>query len=349
MSDTLSTNGSLLIVKPSALGDVAQAVGVARAIKTVRPDVRIGWLVNREFAGLLRPLSFISRVHEFDRRGLAGVRGLGRLYTLIRELSAVRYDAVLDMQGLLRSGVLAWLSGAGKRIGFSDAREGASFFYTDRVQPSPGAVHSVERMCALLPALGVDAEQDEQNGHFEVSYDENARVRRLLGTDVSPIVLCPGAQWKSKMWPVEHWAALASKLREATDAPIVLIASEAERELTARIADFCSVPLLDLGGKTSLRELVALFSIARLVVSNDSGPMHLASAQGTPLIALFGPTDPSRTGPWGSGSLVIRAPNAPDDHRAYRRISDDRVMRRISVESVLVAAHNRLSEGHPVA
>ena len=340
---------SVLIIKPSALGDVVQSVAIARAIKTQEPSIKLGWLVNAEIASLLEPLSFLSKVHRFERQKLRGMSGLlkrrGLLIEMIRGLQAERYDAVIDLQGLARSAWFARSTRARVKVGFANARELAPFFYTIKVDVPDGPIHAMERYTLAAGAIGLDINA-QLDGDLESSDAERASVCAKLAAqgvsaDQALIVLCPGARWASKQWPADRFAELAKALHG--DYAIALSGAPNERELCQRVADFAGVPCANLAGETSLRELAALMREARLCISNDSGPMHIAAAQRTPLVALFGPTDPALTGPYGQLDHVLRAPAEGLEHRAYRRIPDDRIMRGLSTDEVIAEAHARLA------
>lgn len=341
----------ILIIKPSALGDVVQSVGVVRALKEQAAQAEIGWLVNAEIAPLLEPLSFIHRVHRFERGKLRGLKALIKKRAILREmlrgLREAKYDAVIDLQGLARSAAFARATKARTRIGFANARELAPLFYTIKVKLPDGPIHAVERYRSAAGALGMDINA-KLDGNLESSQSERASVREKLAAqgiaiDQRFVVLCPGARWASKQWPEDRFAKLAHALFDAGWA-VALSGSPGERELCDQVVERADCPVANMAGETSLRELAALMAEAKLCVSNDSGPMHIAAAQSTPLVALFGPTDPALTGPFGQLEHVLRAPAEGLEHRAYRHIPDNRVMRGLSVERVFEAALGRLGD-----
>lgn len=357
----MGTPPSILVIKPSAIGDVAQTIPVVRAMSRLAgvsgESPRIGWLVNSGIAGLLVGLPFLARIHHFRRgevRGLFGmVRGRQHLAALVRELRDESYAIAVDFQGLLRSASLAKMSRASERWGFSNARELAPVFYNRKYTP-PDRVHAIDRYIGLtaamlsIPPATVESEVLADTG-LGTTDAELSSIQALISSagyrgDVAPVVLCPGARWDSKKWPAPNFAALATALHKSTHQPCLLAGAANEISLCDSIvAGADPGAAISLAGKTDLRQMAALLKSARLVVSNDSGPMHMASLQGTPLVALFGPSDPVLTGPWRRLSDVIRSKTAPDSPRAYRHVSSDVVMRDIPVEEVVAASLARLA------
>jgi len=358
---------SILIIKPSAIGDVAQTVPVVRAMASLMAardghSPRTGWVINGGLGNLLVGLPFITTTHLFHRekmRGLANFfRGRKIMADLVRELRAANYDVAIDLQGLLRSASIGRMSRAKSRIGFANAREMAPMFYTKSYAPPRPRMHAVDRYIGLAAAfLGmdagvVDAEVLKDTG-LGTTDAELVDIRALIShagyrggsssATPRPIVLCPGARWPSKQWPAASFAALAKTLSTHTGEPCLLAGAPNERNLCDTILDQAGpTAAISLAGQTNLRQMAALMKAARLVISNDSGPMHMASLQGAPLVALFGPTDPVITGPWRRMEDVIRSRTAPDDPRAFRRIPDDSVMKAIPVEEVVAAAIARI-------
>ena len=278
----------ILIVKPSALGDVVHALPVLKLLRTRWPAARIAWLVNAGFAGLLENHPDLDEVIVFHRRRLGSIPGLAR------RLGDGEFDLAIDLQGLFRSGWLAMQTGAAVRIGPASAREGATAFYTHAVGSAGVERHAVERNLDAAEALGC--------GRGPVAFDfgltdaDRASVESLL-PDGPFAVLLPGTNWATKRWPIESFAALVDPLRERFGLASVV----------AGARDASPLPgAADLIGRTSLKQLAALLERASLVVANDSGPMHVASALGRPLLVPFGPTNPLRTGPYGRPDCVLR-------------------------------------------
>ncbi len=359
----------VLVIKPSSLGDIVHALPVLAAIRAGWPGARVAWLVGRAFAPLLEGHPLIDELILFDRsrfgRMLRSPRILAEFVRFLAALRRRRFDCVLDLQGLVRSGFLAWISGAGRRVGFTDAREFAWAFYTQRV-PSPQArkvagrtdprrdVHAVDKNLAAARALGLPA--DGQPG-FPLGLRPaeltagRAIVETAAGRPVPDyIAVAPGARWASKRWPAELLAALLDRLH-ADGLPVcVLLGGPDDRTCVSAITAAAHVPLVDLVGRTSLRELCAVLAGATLVVCHDSGPMHLAAALGRPLVALFGPTSAARTGPHGDRARVVslKLPCAP----CYARecpLGHHACLRELDVERVVTAVREMWAASAPRA
>ena len=308
MSDINLAGKRLLLIKPSSLGDVCHAAATAWALKERWPTLAITWLVNTAFEPLVKPLSCIDVTLGFERgrfRGLlAPLARQGELRGFTRQLREGRFDCVLDLQGLFRSGLFAWLSRAPLRVGGSSAREGSRLFHNLRV-PEPGQpAHARQRYAALAAALGCTEPSRED---LDVREEERERARALLREagfeGAAPMCVCPGARWQSKLYPPRLMAAVLDRLGEHRP---VLVGSAEMNDICAEVAAACKVARpLNLCGRTGLRELCALLDISRMLLTCDSGPMHIAAAQGTRVLAILGPTDARRTGPWGQLENVI--------------------------------------------
>ncbi len=309
----------ILIVKPSSLGDVVHALPTVNLIRQKFPDAHIAWLINREFASLLKGCPVINDRIEFPRDETA------RLPALINRLRHERFDVVVDLQGLLRSGLLTFVTGAGRRVGLSDAREGARFFYNEIVQVP--RVHAIDRYLHAACHLGCPDAPVE----FPLGLEGRAPSRSLIGVN-------PSARWPTKLWGDGKFAELIRRLPADR---VVLTGSAADRPRLDKLAPH----VRNLAGKTDLYELADLYRQCAVVITNDSGPMHIAAAVGTPVIALFGPTDPALTGPYGKQHVVLRAgiPCAPcfKDHCTNKVHME--CMEKITVEQVLGAVRSFVS------
>lgn len=323
---------NLLIVKPSSLGDILHTFPLVAALSHALPDAAIDWVVNGEYASLVRRHPLIRNVIGFPRKEF-GRRGfLEKFRKLRHELSRVDYDLVLDAQGLLRSALLSRLAllgqGRGTVLGFSNAREGAPFFYTRRVRvpESPQSpLHAVERNLLLLSAFGTGesgspkspGERGANRPSPVLRYEESdlSRVRSLLRSFNLPeeepfLVLHPGARRESKKWPSSYFSELIRKMRGGELLRPVLLGDPAERPLLEEIAVRSCGPVPIVAGEIPL-DLVPLFlSQATFFIGNDSGPLHMAAFVGIPTLSFFGSSDPGRTGPYGPPSRhhVLREP-----------------------------------------
>lgn len=302
----------ILIVKPSSFGDIVMALPALALLRRRHPDAEIGWFVNTEFAALLEGHPMLARVHQWDRGrrrsawGLA--RGAGALGPVLREVRECGYDVAYDFQGLFRSGWVTRRSGAPVRVGFRNGRELSPLFYTDRRDTPESAVHAVDRYRRLVDPDSADQVE------FPLAIDEAARdaARSLLaelglGAGERFVAVNPGARWQSKRWPPERFGEVAAWIHDRAGLRSVCVGSAAFRNAARGVAAAGGEAVLDATGRTSLKELAAVLQDAVFVLSNDSGPMHLAVAAGTPVVALFGPTDPARIGPYGPGHEVVQA------------------------------------------
>lgn len=276
----------ILLIKPSALGDIVHALPTLRLLRRRYPKAQIAWLVNPAFADLLRGVSALDEVFLFPRHQWSA------LPEAVRTLRAFEPDWTIDLQGLLRTGLLTAASGASTRIGFKYAREGAHFAYNRPVAGRGPNRHAVERYLDVAEELGC--------GRGPVEFDLPHESMELPPAPYA--VLVPGTNWPTKRWPIAHFAELAERLRAER---IFTVAAGAPHE--RGLADQVGADR-NLAGATTLRQMVSLLAGAALAVTNDSGPMHLAAALGTPLLAPFGPTDPRLTGPYGRLEDVVRRP-----------------------------------------
>jgi lipopolysaccharide heptosyltransferase I len=301
-----------LIIKPSSMGDVVQALPFLTALKEAHPQAHVAWLVARPFADLLTGHPRVDEIILFDRRRYGRI---GRSLTVTREFMAFlaelrrkQFTAVIDLQGLFRSGVLAMATGAADRVGFRAARELAPLFYTDRVTVADKDMHAVDRYLAVAAHLGLA--MPKATDHLPVPPEARAAIRRRLAdlglaAGEPFLAVCAHARWDTKQWPPERFAEVLNRLRREAHGRAVLIGSGGAAALSERVTAAMTEPPIDLTNRTTLRELVALTAEARAMLTNDSGPMHVAAAVGTPVVAVFGPTNPHRTGPYGPGHQVI--------------------------------------------
>ena len=300
----------ILLVKPSALGDIVHTLPVLERLRRRFPSAHIDWLVAPPFAGLLKGHPDLDGIVLFDRRGLLRIADDtplpgAAILSLGRKLADGAYDLVIDLQGLLRSGLLTFATLAPTRVGFMAAREGAWLGYTHRVaaHPNDASRHAVERYLDITQALGCPRGRVDFR-FAPISPEDRESVDALLAPAAGQrfAVLLPGTNWATKRWPVEHYATLAALLRSETDLVPVIAGGPDAVPLARQIGSAA----IDIAGRTTLPGLVELLRRADVVVANDSGPMHIASALGRPLVTIFGPTNPIRTGPFGRDDTVVR-------------------------------------------
>lgn len=295
------------LVKPSALGDVVHALPVLSALRRRYPDAHITWVVNASYAPLLAGHPDLDDTLTFDRgAGRAGWRrAAGSFARFARELRRRRFDLVLDLQGLLRSGLMAFATGARRRVGLSTSREGAAAFYTDVVEVAGDRdrLHAVDRCWAMAEALGAGGAPRE----FRVPLAPEARAwaaERLHGLPRPWLAVGPGSRWPTKRWPPAHFAELVRRAQSRHGGTAVLVGGGEEADLAAAVRAGIVGPALDLSGRTTLPRLAAVLAAADVVVANDTGPLHLAAALGRPVVAPYTCTNVRRSGPYAVGGAV---------------------------------------------
>ncbi|MDX1952760.1 MAG: lipopolysaccharide heptosyltransferase II [Verrucomicrobiota bacterium] len=296
----------ILILKPSSLGDVVQALPVLRLLRLHYPKAYIAWWIAENLADLLREDPDIDEMFLFKRSR----------YTqpacwpdIIRDLHAIRsrkFDLVIDLQSLARSGTIAWLANGGMLVGLEDRREGAHGYY-DRATPRPSQqTHAVDWYLQVLTDLGIPI-----TGQFEWLPRKQRgveKIEKILPENQPLILLNPGARWENKRWPTSHFAEVAAFLAgDHPAATIAILGGKEDNSLAEEIQSQApSVRFLNLAGKTPLVELIEWIRRGDVMISNDTGPMHIAAAVRTPVVALFGPTSELRTGPYGQLGNVLR-------------------------------------------
>ncbi|MCC6406802.1 MAG: glycosyltransferase family 9 protein [Planctomycetes bacterium] len=296
----------ILIVRLGAIGDVANALVLANALKDHDPGVRIGWAIHDLSRPLVEGHPSIDRVHLWSRG--AGGRGLARW---VDDVRATGYDLAIDLQRILKSALLARLAGAARVLAYDRERckESSWVLAAERIEPGPPHEHMVDQYLAFARAVGVP----EPRARFSLPFDQAAerRARDVAAAHPRGVALLHvGATKPANRWPAERFGELARRLHDAHGVQALLVGGPAERELGARAlaAASSSRGVEDWTGRTTLPEFWHLAAHARLVVSADSGPMHLAAAAGTRVLALFGAADERRTGPYGREHVVVRFP-----------------------------------------
>lgn len=336
----------ILILKPSSLGDVIHALPVARLLRKHFTHAEIHWWLNRELVPLLEHDPDIALVIPFDRKRWGKPSGWPSAFEAIRGMRQQRYDWVIDLQGLARSAVVGWFASGVKTVGLEDHREGAPAFYDHSVpRPSPQA-HAVDWNLAVLQALEVPV-------HFNFDWLPIKPDAQTVVDAIWPhhggtwVGLQPGARWLNKRWPAESYAEVANGLLSADpNLRIAVFGGASDRPLGELITRNGGTRCIDLTGRLTLPSMVAWLRRCALLITNDTGPMHAAAALGTPLVAIFGPTDPAHTGPYGQSESVLRLelPCSPCQTPTCHFQEPMACLRRLSVAQVLAAAQRRLSQ-----
>lgn len=336
----------ILIIRPSALGDVARSVGVLYSLRRAYPAAQIDWLVQDSFADVIAAHPDLSGVVPFPRASFSRWMRTGRVDRVLGFLSSLRarrYDLVLDCQGLARSGLFARATGAPVRVGHANARELGWLGVNVRV---PGSIeaHSVDRMLSLLTPLGVVAHAGERAMRLYTPAEgaQWAGGHPMLMERYA--LLAPTSRWPAKQWPADRFAQLAKALLDQ-GVRVVLVGAASERAQVAPLLDLAQSNdrVLDLIGKTSLAHLMGVIERAALVVANDSAALHIAVGFNRPLVALYGPTRVHRVGPYRRERDVIQRVSPGDvfDHKSPASVA---MMQRISADEVIRAAIHRLKQ-----
>lgn len=300
--------GRVCIIKPSSLGDVVHALPILAALRGRWPSSHLTWVVNRPFQDVLRGHPDLDELIVYDRAG-GGIDPLGILAAakLFRRLRRGRFDLTIDLQGLLRSALMTAATRAAVRVGMADAREGARWFYTDTVHAPRLEIHAVERVRRVTRALGADVSEPRFN--LPISSDELLWARQELARVPSPrIVLNLGARWPTKRWPPQHFAEIGRRAVSEYGAGLIAVGSAVDRpvvdELLRRLEPGS---VLDLCGRTTLLQLAAIAIESNLMISNDTGPLHLAAAAGARVIGIYTCTAPILTGPFGPRVSTVQS------------------------------------------
>jgi heptosyltransferase I len=325
----------VLIVRLSAMGDIVHTVPLAVALRRAMPEARIDWLVDRRHLGVLDLFNAADSAIAIDPAG-----AWRKTVSVVRGLRKTAYDVVIDAQGLLKSAVLARLAGGARTIGFAPAalREPAAVrFYTETVAPEP-ADHVARQNLRLLRALGIDdtrIETPTRTVASEVADDVETAVGPKYG------VLNPGAGWPNKQWPPEKFGQVAAAIQKSRGLAWVVVWGPGEEALARRVEEASSGSAM-LAPPTGLSDLMALVQRAAIVVAGDTGPVHLAAAAGTPVVGLYGPTNPARNGPWSPEDVCVSRFGACECHHKRRCTSATWCLDTIGVDDVIDAVERRL-------
>jgi heptosyltransferase-1 len=351
---------NLLVVRLSAMGDIIHTLPAVAALRDAFPHVRLGWLIEERWAELLCTLRYpragrraperplVDRIHTVKtaewRRALFSLNTWQQMAVGLSELRGVEYDAVIDFQGAVRSALLAGWSGAPIVFGNTQPRENAaSMFYSRQV--ATNRRHVVEQALDLahaaianLPMVETAAEQEPgRKVEFPVDPDAEKKIDNLMANMANFAILNPGAGWGAKQWPVERYGTVAKELAQDGIRSVVNY-GPGEEELAAAVETASEGTARKIS--CSIAELIALTRRASLLIGGDTGPMHLAAALTVPVVAIFGPTNPARNGPFGTRSIVLRSATSKTDHS--RRREPEQGLLEITPEEVVAAARKLL-------
>lgn len=336
---------NILIVRLGALGDIVHTIPAAAALRAAIPDARIDWIVDARQRALVDLVTVVDRVVALNGRSL-------RAWTdAVRELRMVEYAAALDFQGLMKSAMIARASGAKRVAGFSiwHLREKAARPFYSEIDASNGAAdesgeHVIHKNLRLLRVVGVEAETVE----FPLARVESAastQVARTLGG--APFALInPGAAWPNKQWPAERFGEIAAFLQQVRRMPTVVLWGPGEEQLARAVVRASSAAAI-AAPPTAVGDLLELSRRASLIVSGDTGPLHLAAAVGTPSVAIMGPTSPGRNGPWSHDDVIVSRHEVCGCHYDRRCHQPAWCLGSVTVAEVTAAIQQRLGSAAP--
>ena len=331
---------NILIVRLGALGDIVHTIPAAAALRRAFPDATIDWIVDERHRDILELVAGIDRVILLERPVRRG------WIEATRALRAGNYDVALDFQGLMKSAVLARASGARRVLGFSiwHLREkGARPFYSESIEtssPEEGAtLHVARKNLQLLKALGIETDVLE----FPLRRSPSAARDTMLeqAAEVPIALINPGAAWPNKRWYSDRFGELAAFLHDVRGMVPFILWGPGEEELAERAIE-ASQGVARLAPPTSVTDLVEICRVAALMVSGDTGPLHIASAVGTPVVGIFGPTDPDRNGPWAREDLSVSRYGTCGCHYDRRCRQKEWCLTTVPVVEVTAAVQRRL-------
>jgi heptosyltransferase-1 len=354
---------NILIVKLSAIGDVVHTLPALAALRKLYPQAFITWVIEEGAADLIQNHPYLDKVLvSYRKRWLSDLKKghlktVGNILDFIKELRSRRYDLVIDFHGLLKSSLIVLLTSAERKIGYDSMQELSGLFIREKV-PEDMDKHAVDRYLDLVryldnkefvmpdgsckvPVVAADR-QHEAEFVIPVLDAHEQRITQLLtsnGLTGRFVALNPVALWQTKLWDDAGFASLCDRIVAELKLPVVFTGTR-KQEISS-IQALMSVPSVNLAGETSLRELACLYRHAALVITTDSGPMHIAAAIGTPVVALFGPTDARRTGPYGKRHRVVSV-DIPCRPCFKKKCSTRECMRNIKTDEVFNAVSDIL-------
>ncbi|HTV57230.1 MAG TPA: lipopolysaccharide heptosyltransferase I [Terriglobia bacterium] len=340
-----NSHPNYLVIRLSSIGDIVHALPAVSALGETFPWARITWVIEDRYARLLQGNPFVSRVITVDTLGwrnhLAARDTWARILSTIRRLRDSEFDAVLDFQGLVKSGVIARLCRSRSRVGFASPwlKEAmAASFYNQRVHAT-GAKHAIQENLALVASLG--AHSSAWRFPLPCSQGDKEYIDQLLarGGVAEFMILNPGGGWVRKRWPPAYYAELIRRLGPIFSGSFILTGSASEADVIRKIV-IASGSARARYFPTSIEQFIALARSAKLFVGGDTGPLHLAAALGAPIVALYGPTDPARNGPFSQADVVLST-HQPVNHT--RRGRNPRFLEEIPVSDALEAVRLRLT------
>jgi lipopolysaccharide heptosyltransferase I len=343
LSASKRTPLKILIIKPSALGDIVHSLPFLAAVHKRYPEAKIHWVVAKGLHSFLEGHPLIEKLWIMDKEGWKNIRRFSHIIpeinTFRKGLREEHFDISVDLSGLLRSGLITWAAGARCRLGFSDSDEGSPFFYTHKIKGGD-QIHAIDRYLKLARLLDCDTSQ------IEYPFPPLPTTSELLASLPAEFcIITPSAGKEANRWPAERFGQLAANL----PLPSVVISSPADSHIVEKVVAASNGNAINLAGQTGLKELVSLIAKARFFICNDTGPMHIAAALDVPVFALFGPANPIRTGPYGKSHTIIQEPLPCSPCYAQKPCTKHnwRCMNDLTVEKVLhtIQVVRRKTEG----
>ena len=342
----------ILIIKLSAIGDVVHMLPVLESIHRCYPDASIDWVVERTAANLIEPHPLLRRVIVSDRKRwqktlfslTTFLKTAKEIISFVRTIRSEKYDIILDMQGLMKSGVITGLARGGRKLGLGESREGASFFLTEKPAPVNFNDHAIDRYMSIFKLLKsspasyegkIPVTEKDQNHILKMFADLNLGSRPIVG-------IHPMAKWHSKLWYPERFVIIADRLISEFNCDVIFTGDKEDQPYIDEIINKMTCQATNIAGLTSLRELAFLYTKINMLVTTDTGSMHIAAAMKCSVIALFGPTAPWRTGPYGEGHISLRSEIGCSP--CYKRNCNKmHCMEDITTEKVINAVASKLS------
>ena len=341
---------NILIVKLSAIGDVIHTLPALSALRKLYPDAHITWVIEEASSDLIIDHPYLDKVIISHRKQWIDYlkhgkisRTIHEIRSFMRDLRSRPYDLVIDFHGLFKSAVVVFLSSGKRKLGYNSMQELSGLFLNEKI-PEDMKKHAVDRYLDFLRYL--NANVSEPDFLIPIREDNQVHVDELLCANAIEkndqfVAVSPTALWRTKLWQDEKFARLCDRITEELNLRVVLTGSN--QEDLARIQSMMRTPAVNLGAETTLRDLAYLYQRSSLLITTDSGPMHIAAAVGTPVVSLFGPTDPFRTGPYGKGHTVIRK-DLPCSPCFLKKCDLTQCMHDITVEEVFRTVKEKLRD-----
>jgi len=337
---------NILIVKLSAIGDVVHTLPSLAALRKLYPKSHITWVVEEASSDIIRGHPYLDRVIISRRK--RWIENLKKFHDIKITISEIRlfiktlrdrkYDLVIDFHGLSKSSMIVILGGGKRKLGYDSMQELSGLFLNEKI-PEDMEKHAVDRYLDFIRYLGTDIDNPEF--YIPIEEENRTRVETLLkanGIDINEpfVTVNPVAFWDTKLWEDVKFARLCDRIAEDLKQKVVFTGNSGDGRIK-HIQSMMNFPSVNLEGQTTLKDLAYLYKLSVLLVTTDSGPMHIAAAMNAPTVALFGPTDPSRTGPYGKGHIVVRKKMSCSPC-FLKQCDTKRCMKEITVEEVFEAA-----------